>query len=93
MKDSADASANHFDIFTAKGTGKIELFGDVIKVRAQKAFDVRLSYVISLEKLGSLPLNKVSVALKYFDMFGNSETFEFAMREMNYKAFKRAVGK
>jgi hypothetical protein len=40
----------------------------------------------------------VPAASNAFDIFtqkgtGNSEHFDFAMRDMNYKVFKRAVGK
>lgn len=47
----------------------------------------------SLVKEGDLALNKVKVALAYFDVLGDRSTDRFAMRENEFRALKVTLGK
>ncbi|MFH1200194.1 MAG: hypothetical protein V1708_03945, partial [Candidatus Micrarchaeota archaeon] len=60
---------------------------------AGKVSEFTASNIVSFEKTGDLALNKVSVELKYFDMFGNSDTHSFAMHSNDYRIAKNSLGK
>ena len=87
------APVDSYPIFTNSGQGSIDLTADSLHVKAKKSVSIRISHVTSFEKTGVLPLGKVGVKLSYYDMFGNIEVMDFAMREMNFQAFKNALKK
>ncbi|MFH1750252.1 MAG: hypothetical protein ABH863_01085, partial [Candidatus Micrarchaeota archaeon] len=82
-----------YSFFTPEGTGSWEITEDSVSMKGWKNLTLKKSHVLEITNLGALPLNKVSVELKYFDMFGGSEAMQFAMREADFRAFKAAVGK
>ncbi|HLC47649.1 MAG TPA: hypothetical protein VJI13_01120 [Candidatus Norongarragalinales archaeon] len=79
--------------FSDKGSGTFECSEESVSMKGWKNMNIKKTHVMELTKMGDLPLNKVSVQMKYFDMFGGTETVEFAMREADYRAFKQALGK
>lgn len=82
-----------YAFFSDKGSGSWECTEENVSMKGWKSINIKKSHVLELGKMGNLPLNKVSVQMKYFDMFGGTETIEFAMREADYRAFKQALGK
>ena len=87
------AAKESFKVFYSGGTGTLEISGDSVKLSAGKSSDFAKSNIVSFEKAGDLALNKVSVELKYFDMFGNSDTFGFAMHSNDFRIAKASLGK
>jgi hypothetical protein len=82
-----------YAFFSDKGSGTWECSDEKVSMKGWKNVSINKSHVLEIAKMGDLPLNKVSVQMKYFDMFGGTETMEFAMREADYRAFKHALGK
>ncbi|MFH1257596.1 MAG: hypothetical protein ABIG96_06655 [Candidatus Micrarchaeota archaeon] len=82
-----------YAVFSSSGNGAFEITDDSVVLMGIKNLAIKKNYVMELAKLGDLPLNKVSVSMKYFDMFGNTENLEFAMREADFRALKNSLGK
>lgn len=82
-----------FNVFYSGGTGRLEISGDSAKLVAGKTSEFVRSNIVSFEKTGDLALNRVAVELKYFDMFGNSDSFNFAMHSNDFKAAKASLGR
>jgi hypothetical protein len=53
----------------------------------------RRNFIEWLNKEGDLPLNKVGVALAFYDLHGDRGVEHFAMRENEYRALKQMLGK
>ena len=93
MKKPGAVSSDSFTVFFPGGTGRLEISGDSVKLAAGKNSEFVKSNIVSFEKAGDLALNRVAVELKYFDMFGNSDTFSFAMHSNDFRAAKASLGK
>ena len=82
-----------YSVFSAAGNGAFEITEDSVTMSGIKNMTIKKNYVMELTKDGDLPLNKVSVSMKYFDMFGNTELLSFAMREADFRSLKQVLGK
>ncbi|MBI5228465.1 hypothetical protein HY991_00015 [Candidatus Micrarchaeota archaeon] len=82
-----------FAVFTDDKMGSLEVFNDGLVIRAANTLNVKFNYIDCIEKNGDLPLNKVSVTMAYYDLFGNKECFDFAMREHEFRTLKAVVKK
>ncbi|MFH0971204.1 MAG: hypothetical protein V1835_01410 [Candidatus Micrarchaeota archaeon] len=82
-----------YSVFTSKGNGTFEVEDDSVKMSGWKNMSIKKTHVLEFNQAATLPLNKVSAEMKYFDMFGNTETLQFAMREADFRALKHALGK
>ncbi|MFH1107559.1 MAG: hypothetical protein V1787_06745 [Candidatus Micrarchaeota archaeon] len=85
--------AESYTVFYTGGTGRLEISGDSARLSMGKASEFVRSNIVSFEKTGDLSLNRVAVELKYFDMFGNSDVFGFAMHSNDFRAAKASLGK
>ena len=82
-----------FNVFYSGGTGRLEISGDTARLVTGKSSEFAKSNIVSFEKAGDLALNRVAVELKYFDMFGNSDSYGFAMHSNDFRAAKASLGK
>ncbi len=82
-----------FNVFYAGGKGRLEISGDSARLVTDKTSEFARSNIVSFEKAGELALNRVAVELKYFDMFGNSDSYGFAMHSGDFMAAKASLGK
>ena len=85
--------ASKFTVTDEDGIGTIEVYGDEVRLSLGKATTLKKNYVSGVIKKDSLALNKVSVELLYYDLFGNRESKEFSMAENDYRALKNLLGK
>ncbi len=85
--------ADTYGAFFAKKAGSLELSAQSLKVRGEKNTEIMLTHVVGFEKVGAAPMGKVNVELRYYDAFGNAETLSFAMREADFHALKKKLGK
>jgi hypothetical protein len=92
-KEAAAKACETYAVFYTGGTGRLEIAGDSARLSAGKTTEFVKSNIVSFEKAGDLSLNRVAVELKYFDMFGNSDTFNFAMHSNDFRAAKSSLGK
>ncbi len=82
-----------YSFFTNSGSGTWEITEDKVRMIGWKNISLSRSHVMEIAKTGDLALSKVGVQMKYFDMFGGTETLQFAMREADFRAFKGTLGK
>lgn len=82
-----------FAIFYGDKTGEIEVYEDEIVLKTNKQIKIRKNYIGSLENKGKIALSRVAASLSYYDIFANKETMDFAMRENDFLALKKILGK
>lgn len=82
-----------YSFFSANGNGTFEMSDGDLKMTGWKNLTIKKGYCTGFSKINDLSLNKVECEMKYFDMFGGTETINFAMREADYRALKKALGK
>lgn len=85
--------AVQYTVFTEKGTGFVSVSDEVLTIQTGRTVRIKTTYVIALEKIADLALNKVQVELSYYDLFGNKEQAILAMHESDYRGLKQALGK
>lgn len=85
--------AETFSAFFNTKSGTLELSESALRIRGEKNLEVSLTHVVSFELLGPAPMGKVRVQLGYYDAFGNAESLPFAMREQEFHALKKRLGK
>ncbi len=87
--------SNEYTVYFGSAPGRISMYSDGIVIRnGKRDTPVRSNYVEQVTRLaGDALLGKVSVELSYFDMFGNREAVEVRMRENDYRALKKDLGK
>lgn len=90
---TASKALARLSVFDGPTMGFIEVNEDKTTLSLGKTTTIRKGYVVSVQKTGDLALNKVGVALEYFDLFGNRETKHFAMHDNDLKILKKALGK
>ncbi len=82
-----------YAFFRENGNGTWEVHEDMLRMDGWKNVTIMKSHIMEINKLQDLALNKVAVEMKYFDMFGGTETIQFAMRRADFLALKQAMGK
>lgn len=80
----------YFDDF--HGTIRVYSEGVVLSTR-QGEVSIRNGYVDSLAKTGEVVLGKMPVNIVYYDMFGNRETVQARMREADFAALRKDLGR
>ena len=86
---------HEYSAYFGNDAGKITVYNDGIVIRTgRRDIPVRANYVESVNPLaGEALLGKISVELSYFDMFGNSDTYSFAMHANDFRIAKASLGK
>ncbi len=83
-----------FKIYVDGKRGDLALNGDNLTLTiGGGSRTIKKSYVVAFNKTGDMALNKVGVALEFYDFYGNKETREFAMLENDYRILKKTLKK
>lgn len=74
--------------------GAIRVYSEgVVLQTRQGEVSVRNGYVDSLAKVGDVVLGKIPVQIYYYDMFGNRESVQAQMREADFQALRKDLGR
>ncbi len=82
-----------YTITDGTNTGYIEVTSDKLIYSLDKAFDTRISYVQSIEKVQEMGLNKVKAKLTYYSLMAELRAVEFIISANELLALKKTVGK
>ncbi|MBU1197708.1 hypothetical protein KJ765_04305 [Candidatus Micrarchaeota archaeon] len=82
-----------FAAYFGSTSGSLELTDSMLRVQGPEKKEIQRTHVVELEKLGTAAMGKVSVRMKFYDLFGNAESLEFAMRDAEFQALKQSLGK
>ena len=96
MFNYANQKPSHeYTVYYGTSLGKISVYPDGIVLKTgRKDIPVRSNYVESVSReMGEALLGKISVDINYFDMFGNRESVQIKMRENDYQALRKDLGK
>ena len=96
MFNYANQKPSHeYSVYFGTTMGRIAVYADGIVLKTgRKDIPVRSNYVESVSReQGEALLGKIVVDINYFDMFGNRESCQVKMRENDYLALKKDLGK
>jgi len=77
-----------YSTYFNESKGTISAYEDGLEMDAPRKIMVQNSYIIALTKVADKALNKVSVRLDYYDMFGSKNAVEFMMHEDQFRGLK-----